>query len=309
MYNIEDLNLRLLSELKEIAEKIGVKNYKKLAKKELIYKILDQQAIMPEVETLPPLPAPTPVSETENTVAPAPKKEETEERKRHRVKRENVRQVETGHLVNANGVSVSNGKAPHNEPVHTPVLDVEVPVSYEVLDRAIEAPVERVERLERKETRDREPVEGRDTKEVKEIPPVRENRDNQNRDNVHNRNNRENRGDNQNRENRGDNQNRENRDNNNRDNQNKENGQRNNNNKQAYSIREFDGLIENEGVLEIMQDGYGFLRSADYNYLASPDDIYVSPSQIKLFGLKTGDTVRGQIRPQKKEKSTLLCCG
>jgi transcription termination factor Rho len=67
------------------------------------------------------------------------------------------------------------------------------------------------------------------------------------------------------------------------------------------AIREFDGLIDNEGVLEIMQDGgYGFLRSADYNYLASPDDIYVSPSQIKLFGLKTGDTVRGSIRPPKE---------
>ena len=66
-------------------------------------------------------------------------------------------------------------------------------------------------------------------------------------------------------------------------------------------IREFDGIIENEGVLEIMSDGgYGFLRSADYNYLASPDDIYVSPSQIKLFGLKTGDTVRGAIRPPKE---------
>ncbi len=65
-------------------------------------------------------------------------------------------------------------------------------------------------------------------------------------------------------------------------------------------VKEFDGLITNEGVLEIMSDGsYGFLRSADYNYLASPDDIYVSPSQIKLFGLKTGDSVRGQIRPPK----------
>src|SRR5690606_28171378 len=70
--------------------------------------------------------------------------------------------------------------------------------------------------------------------------------------------------------------------------------------KPTVSIRDFDGLIENEGVLEIMQDGYGFLRSSDYNYLASPDDIYVSPSQIKLFGLKTGDTVRGQIRPPKE---------
>jgi transcription termination factor Rho len=63
---------------------------------------------------------------------------------------------------------------------------------------------------------------------------------------------------------------------------------------------ELDGVIEGEGVLEMMQDGYGFLRSSDYNYLTSPDDIYVSPSQIKLFGLKTGDTVRGAIRPPKE---------
>ena len=62
---------------------------------------------------------------------------------------------------------------------------------------------------------------------------------------------------------------------------------------------EFDGIIESEGVLEIMQDGYGFLRYSDYNYLSSPDDIYVSQSQIKLFGLKTGDTVHGTVRPPK----------
>ena len=63
---------------------------------------------------------------------------------------------------------------------------------------------------------------------------------------------------------------------------------------------DFAGEIEGEGVLEIMPDGYGFLRSADYNYLNSPDDIYVSPSQIKLFGLKAGDTVNGAIRPPKE---------
>jgi transcription termination factor Rho len=63
---------------------------------------------------------------------------------------------------------------------------------------------------------------------------------------------------------------------------------------------DFDNVILNEGVLEIMPDGYGFLRSSDYNYLTSPDDIYVSQSQIKLFGLKTGDTVRGSIRPPKE---------
>ncbi|MDD7885287.1 transcription termination factor Rho [Flavivirga sp. 57AJ16] len=63
---------------------------------------------------------------------------------------------------------------------------------------------------------------------------------------------------------------------------------------------EFDAIIESEGVLDIMQDGYGFLRSSDYNYLSSPDDIYVSQSQIRLFGLKTGDTVLGHVRPPKE---------
>jgi transcription termination factor Rho len=63
---------------------------------------------------------------------------------------------------------------------------------------------------------------------------------------------------------------------------------------------EFDGIIESEGVLEMMPDGYGFLRSSDYMYLASPDDIYLSTSQVRLFGLKTGDTVKGVVRPPKE---------
>lgn len=68
---------------------------------------------------------------------------------------------------------------------------------------------------------------------------------------------------------------------------------------QQFNV-EFDGVILGEGVLEMMPDGYGFLRSSDYNYLSSPDDVYVSPSQIKLFGLKTGDTVHGSVRPPKE---------
>ncbi len=68
---------------------------------------------------------------------------------------------------------------------------------------------------------------------------------------------------------------------------------------QVFNV-EFDGIILSEGVLEMMPDGYGFLRSSDYNYLSSPDDVYVSPSQIKLFGLKTGDTVAGSVRPPKE---------
>ncbi len=70
--------------------------------------------------------------------------------------------------------------------------------------------------------------------------------------------------------------------------------------KEPTFTAELDGLVDGEGVLEMMPDGYGFLRSADYNYLSSPDDVYVSPSQIKLFGLKTGDTVKGPIRPPKE---------
>lgn len=67
----------------------------------------------------------------------------------------------------------------------------------------------------------------------------------------------------------------------------------------AFNV-DLDGIVEGEGVLEIMQEGYGFLRSSDYNYLSSPDDVYVSPSQIKLFGIKTGDTVIGAVRPPKE---------
>jgi len=80
--------------------------------------------------------------------------------------------------------------------------------------------------------------------------------------------------------------------------QNNKNG--NNNQQQQEKPYEFDGILTGTGVLEMMQDGYGFLRSSDYNYLTSPDDIYVSQSQIKLFGLKTGDVVEGSIRPPKE---------
>tara|TARA_B100000886_G_scaffold225488_1_gene157029 strand:- start:2080 stop:3507 length:1428 start_codon:yes stop_codon:yes gene_type:complete len=70
--------------------------------------------------------------------------------------------------------------------------------------------------------------------------------------------------------------------------------------KKSHEEHEFDGIVSAEGVLEMMPDGFGFLRSSDYNYLTSPDDIYVSHSQVRLFGLKTGDTVRGTVRPPKK---------
>jgi len=105
---------------------------------------------------------------------------------------------------------------------------------------------------------------------------------------------------------RNNNQTRNNNNNNQHKNKNHQNNKNNNRNNNKSNVRykdpdfEFDGIIESEGVLEMMPDGYGFLRSSDYNYLSSPDDIYVSQSQIKLFGLKTGDTVRGNVRPPKE---------
>ncbi|MEW4922578.1 transcription termination factor Rho [Algibacter sp. 2305UL17-15] len=86
----------------------------------------------------------------------------------------------------------------------------------------------------------------------------------------------------------------------NQKNGNVEKGNKDNRNRYREPDFEFDAIIQSEGVLDIMQDGYGFLRSSDYNYLSSPDDIYVSQSQIRLFGLKVGDTVLGQVRPPKE---------
>ena len=78
------------------------------------------------------------------------------------------------------------------------------------------------------------------------------------------------------------------------------NHNRDNRNRYREPDFEFEGIISTEGVLEMMQEGYGFLRSSDFNYLSSPDDVYVSQSQIRLFGLKTGDTVLGTVRPPKE---------
>ncbi len=229
MYNIEELNLKLLSELKEIAEKLQVKNYKKLTKKELIYKILDQQAILPESEILP-------IKKESETASQSeignPKNTETN--RKPRVKRENVKENTSSDDVNLNGTT------------HEKHFDVEEP----------------------------ETTQSTESKPKAKEQNVKESNQNNNNGQQNSNNN---------------NSNNNNKSNNSKSKKSKDNG-----------IREFDGLIENEGVLEIMQDGYGFLRSADYNYLASPDDIYVSPSQIKLFGLKTGDTIRGQIRPPKE---------
>jgi len=210
MYTIDDLNVRLLSELKEIAEEMGVKNAKKLSKQDIIYKILDQQAIAGES---------TPDKAASPSLTPATEAEP--ERKLRPRRRENV--------------------AP-TPPTPKADNDFSSDEIIDSIDINFDSPSPAFNSAET------------------EAPGTVEDQPRQQKNEA--------------REERG----------------------------QPFrpAIREFDGAISNEGVLEIMQDGYGFLRSSDYNYLASPDDIYVSPSQIKLFGLKTGDTVKGFIRPPKE---------
>ncbi|WP_439881507.1 transcription termination factor Rho [Pontibacter sp. MBLB2868] len=273
MYNIEELKDRLLSELKEIAEDLGVKNFKKLSKQDLVYKILDQQAI-------------TPPEKIAKKYKPSPRSNET-----------------------------STEEAPENTTVAVEEMAAEAPAP-------APARAERAERVERRPAREQVARKEGDSQTMVQTPaPVkdhgpqnqqrerrrdnrnegREQRDENRSDRNDNRNERSSDNRNDNRENRferNDSRNEQRGDQSNRS----DNNPRRNNQQQVSSsnFKEFDGIIINEGVLELMQDGYGFLRSTHYNYLASPDDIYVSPSQIKLFGLKTGDTVKGQIRPPKE---------
>jgi len=221
MYTIDDLNVRLLSELKEIAEGMGVKNAKKLSKQDLVYKILDQQAIAGEPETAQNKKT-TPTAEPERKMRPR--------------RRENV-------------------TPPAAEKAEKEVSSQDL---LESLDFDTTVP-----KFEEKPFEQEKVVNEQESFESQQQPREREQREPREREE-------------------------------------RPQHQHQQHQPKHAPIREFDGAISNEGALEIMQDGYGFLRSSDYNYLASPDDIYVSPSQIKLFGLKTGDTVKGLIRPPKE---------
>lgn len=226
MYNILQLNEMLVPELREIAEKLEVKGYKRLTKKELIYKILDYQAMKGAI----------PGEDVE-------KKEEQDEK-----------------------------KVPEKKERKTPVRKTRakkttIPKTEEtvVVEEKKEAPKEK----EKEEVAEKE--EPTVEKETKKRPERKKRGSNNNSNN----------------------------------NDNKKRGRkpRPNNNKREQKPKfnvDLDGVIQGEGVLEMMSDGFGFLRSADYNYNSSPDDIYVSPSQIKLFGLRTGDTIQGSIRPPKE---------
>ncbi len=229
MHTLDELTVRLLSELIEIAEGLGLKNAKKESKQDLIYKILDIQATLPDSEIRQP-----------------------------NVKKE-IKTVSKKRPPNLNRDKISNPKEPSSPPEKkdgTSKLLASLDLNLKSSDKKENELSTANVRAGKVKTRDQKPL----NQEKSDKKP--EKRDKNERDTA-------------------------------RDEARAK--------KEEYlkNIKDFEGIIENEGVLEILQDGYGFLRSSDYNYLASPDDIYVSPSQIKLFGLKTGDTVKGEIRPPK----------
>lgn len=262
MYDILQLNDMLVPELLDIAEQLKIPNVKKLSKQDLVYKILDSQAI-----------------------AGSKGAKSNDDSKRKRI-------IKTTTSTGSEEAVVESGgeeKPPHKK---TPM-----PVKKEVLVKR-----------GRKKTEEKEPelvqpvkapVEARKVEQPSH-QPEQGNRDYQgNRENQGNQGNRDSQSG-QDTQGGQDNQSEQ-------DSQGGSDNQQNGGNNKFYPPRreqqfnvEFDGVILGEGVLEMMPDGYGFLRSSDYNYLSSPDDVYVSPSQIKLFGLKTGDTVHGAVRPPKE---------
>ncbi|MEO7924346.1 MAG: transcription termination factor Rho [Chitinophagaceae bacterium] len=238
MYDILQLNDMLVPELLDIAEQLKIPNARKLAKQELVYKILDNQAIAGSKGAKP-----------------------SDDGKRKRIIKTNTNTGSEEAVVESGDTEKIILKKPN------------MPIKKE--DKAV--PVKRA----RKKTDEKEevaaPAENQPTEEQSETEKIQQNLLAQailNEGNQQSAENPSGAG------------------------QNKFYPPRRDQN-QNFNV-EFDGVILGEGVLEMMPDGYGFLRSSDYNYLSSPDDVYVSPSQIKLFGLKTGDTVHGAVRPPKE---------
>ena len=312
MLTIQILSFKLLPELKQIAAQLGIKNIIKFAKKDLITEILKRQSLaaLPSIEE-PPAEVLPPVQAQPDKVLPQPSvqaafREPLPERRVEQRQRRNANEsapqspATAGPLASFGRDSrppsnIGRGKRqrlPKDEVEETPTLfeasakpEIGAVVSQNQAPPAATSPAtgsqsvleDKLEDLPEEEYFDTSFItETFENQVVKEVVTESQQADEQQQPNETPR---------------AEDKPREYRE----DFQNKIKKQYNN------YVREFDGLIVNEGVLEIMSEGgYGFLRSADYNYLASPDDIYVSASQIKLFGLKTGDTVRGSIRPPKE---------
>ncbi len=272
MFEISDLKEQKLPELQEIAKTLGVPKYRSLKKDELVYQILDQQAANPKaVEPL----LKDFKGEVKEEAKPQPKQDrkDTKEQKGKRPQ-----------------------KAKHQKKEDTEAKKDSSPSEVKEKEPQKNAP-ERKEQNQQRPQTNRPPHQKSpespkpDHKEVKSeaAEPKTENRQQQ-----HSKEPRNTQQNNPQKSNNPQNGNTH------KDQSNKDQGNKDKRNRYREPDYEFDGIIQSEGVLDIMQDGYGFLRSSDYNYLSSPDDIYVSQSQIRLFGLKTGDTVLGEVRPPKE---------
>ncbi|NND06948.1 MAG: transcription termination factor Rho [Saprospiraceae bacterium] len=246
MYDILQLNDMLVPELRDVAEKLNVKGFKKLNKQDLIYKILDEQALKPE----------------ETNGATGQSKLELDTTVKEQKADEN--------LPSTGGERGRNTRSKSRAPRKSNIKERENQKPTEPQDK--DGP--------RRGEKERQADDSND-QEKRDQKPSGES-GSQQRDKRHQRND----------------QHPNQKSNNGKDDE-RDHRRKKEEKKPAFSV-ELDGVIEGEGILEMMPDGYGFLRSSDYNYLTSPDDIYVSPSQIKLFGLKTGDTVKGAIRPPKE---------
>ena len=308
MYDIVELNSKLLADLKEIAKELSIKKVDSFKKQELVYKILDAQALNPSEEEIKREQQKTsrsrkriPVkSSNDKKVIDQPtnaKKEEKEEKKNS----------STGIISQA---KKNNQAKPENETpkAETPNTENQVP------NNNPESAKENTPAVTSEKKTDQNPQRAKDA-----IDKSRKGfQENKKTDHRPSRN--PNQSSNQEKQNQ---QTTAAKERNDKTQENKENtdtltqsAEKNSKQQDPINVQknkshdrrnqepvyEFDGIITAEGVLEIMPDGYGFLRSSDYNYLNSPDDIYVSQSQIKLFGLKTGDTVNGGIRPPKENE-------
>lgn len=295
MYDIIELNGKKVAELREIAKELDIKKVEKLKKQELVYIILDEQAINPS-KTAKAAP-----QKTETTTADRPAR--TPRPKRPAPKRnENAPSKDTSEETPSGEGAATENPAPSGETK-----------SQENRQRNQR---ERKPRPQQHRSNDKGAVEA--GSEEKAEASGEEKTEQRNQNNDRNKNDRQPRNnDRNNRNNERPARNDQNRDqpreqgerqprNNDRNNGDRHNRNQNNRNQHQNKGKadehgyNFDGLIIAEGVLEMMQDGYGFLRSSDFNYLNSPDDVYVSQAQVKLFGLQTGDTVVGAIRPPRE---------
>ena len=276
MHKIFELKGMDLDQLQNLASELGMKGYKKMDKDALVYGILDEEARQ-NAQNAPEKPAqkkrgrPKKVeAKTENQQPEQKvevKKEETEEqpKKKSRKTRKEKEKVET----------------PAPQPVENPET-VEVKPIEAVKDeneQQLKAPKQKRERMQKPHKEQKEKPVKEEALTVNPETPAEEKPEQTEKT--------EKTAEQQHQKNNGQNQNSKNQ-------QNQSKQQR-----PQEPVIEFEGVVEATGVLEIMPDGYGFLRSSDYNYLNSPDDIYVSQYQIKQHALKTGDTVTGEIRPPK----------